>query len=159
MKIVLALTFVIVTARSADAEPPKAVDPATIKVKVSIKPDDEFFVEFNRDGELLSNPSKSKKVEAKKPSVRVKLDVTSASPIPPPRKGATRPFLCVENNFEKTLHFRALVRMKGSKEFVELTEDMNSIPAGEVFNECWDFDSQVEEVVLYEFKLSDKPAN
>lgn len=159
MKILLTLTLLLATAAVAVAEPPKAVDPATIKAKVSLKADDEFAVEFNRAGDQLTNPLKSKKAEAKKLSVKVKLSVTSASPSPPPREGATRPFLSIENNFEKTLHVRALVRMKGSKEFVELTDDMKPILAGETFNKCWGFDSHVEEVVLYEFKLSDKLAD
>ena len=135
-----------------------AVDPNQIKDKVSITTGEEFFIEFNRDGNQLTNPSKSKKAEVKKLSVQVKLGVTSASPVPPPREGATRPFLTVENNFDKTLRFRALVRMKGSREFFEIDENMKPLPAGDIFNKCWEFDSSVEEVVLYEFKLSDKRA-
>jgi hypothetical protein len=133
-----------------------AVDPNPIKEKVSISSGEEFFIEFNRDGDRLTNPSKAKKAEVKKLSVNVKLGVTTASPVAPPREGATRPFLTVENNFEKTLHFRALVRMKGSKEFFEVDENMEPLPAGDTFNKCWEFDSLVEEVILYEFKLSDK---
>ena len=159
MKILLALALFIATAAVAVAEPSKAVDPATLKAKVSFKLDEEFAVEFNRDGDQLTNPSKASKAEIKKLSVNVKLAVTEASPTPPPRKGATRPYLSVENNFDKTLHFRALVRMKGSKEFVELTQDMEPTPAGETFYKCWGFETQVDEVVLYDFKLIDKPAN
>lgn len=159
MKTFLALALLITTAAVAFAEPPRVVDPTAIKAKVSFKPNEEFAVEFDRDGDQLTNPSKAKQAEAKKLSVKVRLGLTTASPVPPPRKGATRPYLFVENNFEKTLHFLALIRMKGSKEFVELTEDMKPIPAGDFFLNCWGFDSQVEEVVLYEFKLSDKPAS
>ena len=83
--------------------------------------------------------------------------MTSASPEPPPREGATRPFITVTNNFEKSLHFRALARLKGSKEFIAINEDMKLLPAGDFFQKCWDFDSLVEEVVICEFKLSDKP--
>ncbi|GEM_PF-3341907 len=151
-----ALIFVVASVAVATAEPPKVVNPATIKVKVSFKPDDEFAIEFNRDGDLLTNPLKSNKAEGKKLSVKVKLGVTSDSPIRPPREGATRPFLSVENNFDKTLHFRAIVRLNGSKEFVEIAEDMELLSPGKTFNKCWGFDSQVEEVVLYEFKLSSK---
>ena len=156
---ILAAAASLLLAPGLFARTPKAVDPATIKAKVSFNVDEEFAVEFDRDGDRLTNPSKSKEAEAKQPSVKVKLGVTSASPVPPPREGAKRQFLSVENNFEKTLHFCALVRMQGGREFVELTEDMKPIPAGETFNMCWGFDSQVEEVVLYEFKLSvDPPA-
>jgi hypothetical protein len=155
MRIIHALALLIAAATVAVAEPPKAVDPTSIKTQVSIKPGEEFAVDFNRDGDQIANPSKSKKAEVRKLLVKVKLGVTTDSPVRPPREGATRPYLSVENNFDKTLHFRALVRMKCSKEFVELTEDIKHIPAGETSNKCWGFDSQVEEVVLYEFKLSD----
>lgn len=158
MNILQALALLIVTAAVAVAEPPKAVDPDAIKDKVSMTLDEEFVIEFNRDGNQLTNPSKSKKAEVKKLSVKVKFAVTSASPFPPPREGATRPYFTVENNFDKTLHFRALVRLKGSKEFFEIDEDMKPVAAGEAFNKCWGFDSLVEEVVLYEFKLSDEQA-
>lgn len=137
---------------------PRIVHPGKIKDKVSVALGEAFTVEFNRDGDQLVQPSKSKGTGAKKVSVKVTLDATSASPFPPPRDGATRPFLSVENNFESTLRFRALVRLKDNQEFFEISEGMEPVPAGESFNKCWDFDSLVEEVVLYEFKLSDKSA-
>ena len=136
----------------------QAVDPDEIKDKVSIKLGEKFDITFDREGNQLTNPSKFKQAEAKKLSVKVQLGVTTDAPFPPPREGATRPYLTVENNFDKTLHFRALIRMKGSKEFFEIDEDMKPIPAGDIFNKCWEFDSSVEEVVLCEFKLSDKRA-
>lgn len=139
------------------ADKPKAVETDAIKDKVSIALCEEFTIEFKRDGDRLVQPCKSKRSNAKKAVVKIKLAVTSALPGPPPRKGATRPFLAVENDFEKTLHFRALVRLKGSKEFFEIIEHMEPVPAREPFNICWGFDSHVAEVVLYEFKLSDKP--
>jgi hypothetical protein len=135
-----------------------AVDPNQFKDKVSITTGEEFFIEFNRDGNQLTNPSKAKKAEVKRLSLKVNLGVTSASPFPPPRERATRPFLTIENNFEKMLHFRALVRMKGSKEFFDVDENMEPLPGGDTFNKCWEFDSPVEEVVLCEFKLSDERA-
>jgi|GEM_PF-1233383 len=136
----------------------KAVDIDKIKDKVRITLDEEFAIEFNRNVNQLKNPSKTKKAEVKKLSVNVKLGMTSASPFPPPREGAMRPYLTVENNFDKTLHFRALFRIEGSKEFFEIDENIKPLPAGDIFNKCWEFDSSVEEVVLCEFKLSDKRA-
>jgi len=38
--------------------------------------------------------------------------------------------------------------------FERLGNDMVSLPAGEAINKCWGFDSLVEEVILYDFKLS-----
>ncbi len=134
---------------------PIGVDPNPIKDKISLAPGAEFVIEFNRDGNRLTNPAKSKKAEVKTLSAKVKLGSTTASPIAPPRKGATRPFLSVENNLDKPLHFRVLVRMKGNPEYFELTEDRDPIPAGQFYLRCWDFDTLVEEVVLYDFGLTD----
>ncbi len=157
MNILHTLAFLIATAGVAVAEPPKAVNTETIKDKVSVTLLEESTVEFKLEGDRLLQPSKSKGTAVKKAAVQVKLRVTSASPVPPPREGATRPFLTVTNNFEKALHFRALVRLKGSKEFFEMNKDMEPLPAGDFYQKCWDFDSVVEEVILCEFKLSDKP--
>ena len=136
----------------------QAVDPQEIKDKVSIKLGEECDIEFNRDGLQLTNPGKAKKAEVKKLSAKVKLAVTSDSPFPPPHKGATRPYFSVENNFDKTLHFRALGRVKGSNVFFEITDDMDPLPAGDTFHKCWGFDDVIEEVVFYDFKLTDKQA-
>jgi hypothetical protein len=117
---------------------------------------EEFAIEFNRDGDTLANPSKAKKAEAKTLSVKVELGVTTDSPFPPPRDGATRPFLSIENNFEKSLRCRVMVRMKGSKEYVEMSDEVSPILAGETSYKCWDFDTEVEEISLDEFSLTDK---
>jgi hypothetical protein len=135
----------------------RAGDPTHIPEKVIATIGEKFAIEFNRNGDKLTKPEKTKKAEAKKLSVEVELDLTTCSPFPPPQPGATRPFLSIKNNFEKTLNVRAAVRMKGSKEYVEIVEEMRPIPAEEMFYRCWDFDTQVEEVILYEFKLSDTP--
>ena len=71
--------------------------------------------------------------------------------------GATRPFLHVENATGRTLTFRALARLKGGKGFVEVTEGLVPIADGEAADRCWGFDEQVEEVVLFDFRLSGGP--
>ena len=148
MNILHTLAFLIATAVVAVADPPKAVDPDTIKDKVSITLGQEATIDFKRDGDKLLQPAIVKGKGEKKATVRINLGVTSASPVPPPREGATRPFLHVDNDFEKTLHYRALARLRGSKEFFEITEGLEPILAGEGSNKCWEFDSLVEEVVL-----------
>jgi hypothetical protein len=141
------------------ADKPKVVAVDSIKDKVHIKLLEESAIEFQRRGDQLLQPTRSKVKDAKKGTVSIKLEVTSDSPFPPPRKGATRPYLSVENNFEKTLHFRALARLKGSKEFFEINKDMEPLRPESVFLKCWEFDSLVEEVILCEFKLSDAKAD
>ncbi len=103
MHIIRTLAFFIATAAVAvAAEPQKAVDPDTIKDKVSIALRQEFSFIFNREKDKLLKPTKIQDTDDKKATVRIKLDVTFASPVPV-RKGATRPFLEVKNDFEGTL--------------------------------------------------------
>jgi hypothetical protein len=140
-----------------------SIEPSLINDKVSISLDEECAIAFKRDGDQLQQPTKVKAAETKKALVTIKLGKTEASPLPPPRKGATRPFLSVNNNFDKTLSIRVLVRMKDPNNryhasFEKLSNDMISLPAGESINHCWDFDALVEEVILYDFKLSDTQA-
>ena len=158
MNIIRTLAFLIATAAVAVAGPQQAVDPDAIKDKVSITLGQEFHLKFKPEGDQLLQPAKFKGTDDKKATVTVKLDATSASPSPPPRAGATRPFLAVHNGFERTLHYRALARLKGSKEFFEIDAGMEPVPPGEGTNKCWEFDSLVEEVVLYQFTLSGKPS-
>lgn len=139
------------------ADRPQVMNVKKLKDTVRVSTGEEIVVTFKRDGNQLLQPSQSKGSCDQKEAIKVKLALTSASPVPPPREGATRPYLEVINEYEKTLHFRVLVRMNGSKEFVELPEDVERIPAGEAFYKCWEFDSLVEEAVLHEFKLSDQP--
>ena len=157
MNIIRALAFFIATAVVAIAAPQQAVDPDTIKDKVSITLGQEFHLNFKPEGDQLLQPTKFKGTDDNKATVRIKLGVTSASPVPVP-KGATRPFLAVHNGFERTLHYRALARLKGSKEFFEIGEGVEPISPGEGANKCWEFGSLVEEVVLYQFALSEKPS-
>jgi hypothetical protein len=148
----------IATAAVAVAAPRKAIDPDTIKDKVSITLGQEFHLKFKPEGDQLLQPTKYKGTDDSKASVKVKLGVTTASPGPPPREGATRPYLAVQNGFERMLSCRALARFKGSREFFEIGEGLEAILPGEGTNKCWEFGSLVEEVVLYQFALAPKPS-
>ena len=158
MNIIRTIALFLATAAMAAAAPQQAVDPHTLKDKVSITLGQEFHLKFKPMGDQLLQPTKFKGTDNDKATVRVKLDVTSASPVPPPHEGATRPFLAVHNGFARTLHYRALARLKGSREFFEIGAGMEPVPPGEGANKCWEFDSLVEEVVLYQFTLSGKPS-
>lgn len=138
--------------------PPAISAAAESAEKVSVKPGETFSVTFTRQGDHLTHPMKAGPADAKSPLVKVRLAETTDSPIPPPREGATRPYLTVENTFDKPLRLRALVRFKGSPEWVEMKEDMDPIPDGDTFTRCWGFDTQVEEVMLCDFRLSDAPS-
>lgn len=154
MKRILMLMVIIAGLLSL---PPSVSDAAELPDKVSVKPGESFSVTFTRQGDQLRHPVKAGPADAKAPSVKIRLAETSDSPTPPPREGATRPYLTVENTFDKPLRLRALVRYKGSPDWVEMKEDMEAIPDGDTFTRCWGFDTRVEEVMLCDFRLSDAP--
>lgn len=146
-----------------DIELDMPIEPSLIEDKVSLALGEAFTFEFQRVGDRLVKPTKSKGTDAKKEAVHIKLATTSDSPFPPPREGATRPYLSLDNNFDQSISFRVLVRKKDPNNkyhaaFEKLSNDKISLPAGEAMNKCWGFDALVEEVVLYDFKLSDTAA-
>lgn len=153
MNILHALTFLLATVSFAAAESPKPVDVESIKHKVTLSRGQEFSIKFKRDGDKLVEPAEVAASDEKAQTVQIKFDVTTASPIPGP-KGATRPYLNVANQMDGTLHYRILVRNKGSKEFFETTKGVRPLDAEGVANHCWEFESLIEEVVLFDFALS-----
>lgn len=147
-------------------ENPSSIDPSKIKDKLVLKLGDEFNIAFCRDGDRLTHLAKPKeserrvvggKVSAKAESAKVTFDTTSDSPFPPPSPDATRPFLMIQNNFKKDLTFRVLIRFKDEKEFTEISKDMKPILNEDTFLQCWDFETQIEEAILFDFKLSEIP--
>lgn len=148
-------TLVAVTAAEP---PPKTVDVKSIRHKVSVSLGEKCAVTFAREGDRLVNPVKAEADDADQPNVTIQLKTTSASPFPPPRPDASRPYLEVENHFDRALQFRILIRRKGSDEFFEFAKDNDPTPADEGFLHCWDFDTLVEEVVLCDFRLTNSPA-
>jgi hypothetical protein len=155
MNIFHTLAFSIATAAMAVAEPQKAIDPDTIKEKVSIRLGQEFHIQFAADGDRLLHPKNIERAGDDKGTVGIKLDVTDSTPFPV-RGVATRPFLVVSNGFERTLNYRALARLKGSKQFFEVDWAGGPAAPGEHSTRCWMSGSLVEEVVLYQFALAPK---
>lgn len=127
-------------------------DPQQIDEKVSVKLGDDLAIELKRVGDRLVEPTRSKRKEDEAGVVRIQLETTTASPIRPPREGATRPYLSVQNNLDCPLSFRTLVRKAGSDKFFEVDLGMTPVPAGENAYHCWDFDAQEVEVVLFDFQ-------
>ena len=61
----------------------------------------------------------------------------------------------ISNGSEKPLRFRALARLKGSKEFYQMEGPSEpEKPGGMSAVKCWESGSLVEEVVLYQFTLA-----
>ena len=155
MKRILTLAFCIAIAAEAIAAPQKAIDPQTIKEKVSIRIGQELHIKFAADGDRLLHPKSVKPALDDKATVGIKLDVTDSTPFRV-HGVATRPFLVVSNGFERTLNYRALARLKGSKEFFEVDWAGGPAEPGEHATRCWMSGSLVEEVVLYQFSLAPK---
>lgn len=155
-----AFTLCLAITATAFSAPRQAVDPQTIKDKVSIALGQELHVRFKLDGDRLLQPEAVKKSGGSGAGVTIQLKTTDSTPFPV-RGVATRPFLAVSNNFERALHCRALARLKGSKEFFEISDLAVIEPAGRgemLAVRCWESGSLVEEVILYQFALSPRPA-
>lgn len=136
-------------ANSKPAPPPKPVDVAPIKDKVVIKPDQEFQVQFARQGDVLSAP---KVLEAPKdgaaPEAKAEAVHFDFS------KEGDNLTLATRNPYPKNLIFRAAIKHKGRKGYVETS--IVPVRAGIFGIEMWR--DPIEELVLFDFKLeADKP--
>ncbi len=147
----------LAAAALAVAAPTQAIATDSIQDKVSIQLGQQLHVKFKVEGDRLLLPRKVERAGDDKATVGIKLLVTDATPVPV-RGVPTRPYLVVSNGLEKTLHYRALARLKGSTEFFEIRDGVGPIPPGDQSMKCWKSGSLVEEVVLYQFALSPKPA-
>ena len=157
MNIIRTLAFFIATAAAAVGAPRQAIDPDTIKDKVHITLGQELGLKFKAEGDRLLQPTIFKGSGNDKTAVRIQLKVTDATPVPV-RGVPTRPYLVVSNGFAKTLHCRALARLKGSREFFEVSDAVRPVSPGDQSLKCWESGSLVEEIVLYQFVLSKEPA-
>ncbi len=153
--LVACLSFFPAVFAVAEMDDNDGIDPKEIQEKVVATVGEKFSVEFLRNGDQLTQPTKGIPIEEELSSLRIELGITSASPFPPPREGATRPFLSIENHFDKALHVRALARRTGSVEYFDISAEVSLVPPGESSYKCWDFDTLIDEVVLFDFRLVD----
>ncbi len=157
MKLLRSLISIIclVIAAAAGGAPQQAIDVDTIKDKVSITLGHDLHIKFSADGDRLLHPESVNGAGDDKASVEISLRVTDSTPFAV-RGVPTRPYLVVLNGLERPLHYRALARLKGSREFFEIGEAVDPIAPGDQAMKCWESGSLVEEVVLYQFALSPK---
>ena len=147
----------IATAAVAVAAPRQAIDVDTIKDKVSITLGQQLHIKFAADGDRLLHPKSVERAGDHKATVEIKLHVTDSTPFAV-RGVPTRPFLVVSNGFERPLRYRALARLKGSREFLQISTEGEPVAPGDQSTKCWESGSLVEEVVLYQFALLQKPS-
>lgn len=157
MNKVLTLALSLAALLTAFATAPQAVKVAELKDKVHLKLGQDQYFKFTLKGDRLQHPQGIRPTSKDKDLIAIKLHVTDSTPIRV-EGVATRPYLVVSNGFERTLSFRTLTRLKGSKEFLPLDTAIEPIAPGEQGMKCWESGSLVEEVVLYQFELSTTPA-
>jgi len=139
--------FVATASLAVAGEPRKAIDPASIKDKVTIGFDQAHHVKFKADGHRLLEPKIVQGADDDKDAITLQLVVGGPSP------GRV---LIVHNRFDGRLQFRVLARLKGSKDFFEVDDDLLSAAPDRSWCHFWPAASAVEEAVLYQFTVSDK---
>lgn len=139
----------------AGGAPPGAVNVDDLADKVSIKLGQELHLKFAVAGDRLVQPRKVERARGGKSMVDVRLEVTDSTPMRVTGV-ATRPYLVVSNGFERPLHYRALARLKGRKEFRPVNAEFEPVEPGSQSSYCWESGSLVEEIVLYRFTLTPK---
>jgi hypothetical protein len=136
------LLFIILVAFSAThslAEPPP--DPAKIEDSVRIIIGKKLMIQFQADGNILKKPVVTEHPDTKEPVVSLDFSQQDGSVM-----------LDIKNNFPKALHCQCLARLKGKTTYFET--DIVTIMAGLDDFESWE--DPIEELVLFDFKLTDE---
>lgn len=157
MNKVLTLALSLAALATASAASPSAVKVDGLKDKVLLKRGQEQHFKFTANGDKSLQLQRIRPTSKDKDIIAIRLHVTDSTPFRV-EGVATRPYLVVSNGLERTLSFHTLTRLKGSKEFLPLDDDLEPIAPGEQGMKCWESGSLVEEVVLYQFELSATPA-
>jgi len=120
----------------------KTIDPSTLKDKVTISLGKKLAVQFEQKGNALSHPKVVKEPTKTPPTILIDFE-----------KNDENLMLTTQNPFPKDLKFRALARLKGRKNYFEtsIVPVMAGIFSAELWNE------PIEELVLFDFKLTNSP--
>jgi hypothetical protein len=124
------------TALAADKE----IDPTKLKDKVTIALGKKSAVQFQRKGNKLSAPKVVEKATDDPPTLTFDF-----------RKQDDNLMLMSKNPFKKDLKFRAAMRLKGQKEYIETS--IVPVRAELLSFEVWG--DPIEELVLFDFSLID----
>ncbi len=137
----------------------RPVDVEKIKDKVSVKFGEDAAVNLRPDGDRLLPRTPGEKGEVNDVAVKITIKETTATPFPV-QGDPTRSYLSISNSSDKWLRFRALARLKGSKDFYEVPDPLEPVEPGEMtLIKCWESGTLVEEVILFDLALTQKPAN
>ena len=133
--------FLLAAIPAAAVAQEKTIDPATLKDKVTIKLGQKRNVRFEQEGHALVRPKVVDEVAKKPPTPSFDF-----------QKMGDNLILITQNPFTKDLKFRAAMRLKGSKDYVETS--IVPVIGGLFGAELWQ--DPIEELVLFDFKLVNK---
>jgi hypothetical protein len=122
----------------------KAVDPTSIKDKVTIRLGQKIDVRFEYKRATLSNPKIVDAPKDQASTVHIEFNLFNNQ--------ADQLMLLSQNPFSKDLSFRAIARHKGLKNYVETS--IIPVRAGHMGFELWR--EPIEELVLFDFKFVDR---
>ena len=137
---------------------PQPVDLEKIKDKVSVKFGEDTVAKLRRDGDRLLPRAPGEKGDANDVAVKITLKETKDTPFAV-QGDPTRSYLSMSNGSDTWLRFRALARLKGSKEYYEVEAPLEPVNPGDMsLVRCWESGKLVEEVILYQFMLTEEPS-
>jgi hypothetical protein len=136
-------TFVLLfAAATAFATPGDRIEPKNLKYKIFLTLGSKGTVQFKQNGDRLTEPTLVKDPDWKQLGIGVEF-----------RKEPKFLALALRNGLPKALRYRAAIRLKDRKEYVE-TSLIVPIRSGLISFEAWQ--DPIEELVLFDFKLTDE---
>ena len=139
----LVTLFILLSVATVLAVPGERIDPKSVKHKVSFTLGAKGTIQFKQRGDLLTEPKLSNKFEE---------GGGVGGEFRKNDKDDRLIGLMVQNRFPKALRYRALMRLKGRKEYVETS--IVPVMAGLLSYESWA--DPIEELILFDFRLTDE---
>jgi hypothetical protein len=115
-------------------------DPSQLKDTVIVKLGESKKIMFHTQGDQLTEPKVTSQPDEKQPGVSLEFTLNEGVRM-----------LSIQNGFSRGLRFRCLARLEGRKEYVESATH----PLFPNFFSTEAFGDPVEELILFEFKLTD----
>jgi hypothetical protein len=140
LRLIAFLTLLCTAA--APAAPRDRIDAKALKDKISLTLGTKGTIQFKQQGDALAEPKLVKDADEKQPGISVEF-----------KKHPEFIALMLRNGLPKALRYRAAIRLKGREDYFE-TSLIVPVMAGLVSFETWQ--DPIEELVLFEFKLTDE---
>lgn len=121
-----------------------AIDPRKLKDSITIAIGEKCEVQFEEKGDALLKPVKVTTPDAAKPLISLNF-----------KNERDMPLLVIRNAFPRTLEFRAAMKLKGRKDYIETS----ILPVGSNMSNYESWSDPIEELVLFDFKLTNETFN